>query len=538
MPLPVPTGRNPVTLSCRGELAPVEPKEPNMSPKQPRTAVLYARISIATEKSVSIERQLEAGRAYADARGWKVVGEFIDSGVSATHNKPQDRKAWSSLLTSPTRFDMVLVWKSDRLARRVADFLSAADAVKARGAALAAVEESLDLSTSQGRAMATMLATFAELEASSIRERVTAARAHMLRNGRYVGGRLPYGYLPVPNPAGAGQVIAHDPERIDWLRQIVRRTQDGCTLYSTLQLLQESAPLPIGAPCWSYSVLDRLVRHPLLAGMTLDNPGRTAPGQPRGSEVLRDRDGLPIVNEALAVLPLGQWRALQARLAATPDGGHKQPRAMHRVTSGLLSGLVFCAEHDEPVRMYRGTAGAQNLPAYQCPECYHTMTNVDALVVPRFLERMGDQIRMRVLQEVVEGGAVQLREASVRLAELGAEIVNASPERRAQILAEMARLGEVQDEAKDQPAEVRYVPVDGPERTYADDWADATDDEQRRAMIGQALDRVVIRRGRKGQWTEAARLARMTFEWMPAGQIDTPTDEELAEWAAFAPWAE
>ena len=57
-------------------------------------------------------------------------------------------------------------------------------------------------------------------------------------------------------------------------------------------------------------------------------------------------------------------------------------------------------------------------------------------------------------------------------------------------------------------------------------------------MIGQALDRVVIRRGRKGQWTEAARLARMTFEWMPAGQIDTPTDEELAEWAAFAPWAE
>jgi len=488
-----------------------------MSPKQPRTAVLYARISVATEKSVSIERQLEAGRAYADARGWKVVGEFIDSGVSATHNKPQDRKAWSSLLTSPTRFDMVLVWKSDRLARRVTDFLSAADAVKARGASLAAVEESLDLSTSQGRAMATMLATFAELEASSIRERVTAARSHMLRNGRYVGGRLPYGYRPVPNPDGAGQVIAHDPERIDWLRQIVRRTQDGCTLYSTLQLLQESAPRPAGAASWSYSVLNRLVRHPLLAGMTPANPGHTSPG--RGPEVLRDRDGLPIVNDALAVLPLGQWRALQERLKPTPDGGRKQPRAMHRVTSGLLSGLVFCAEHDELVRMYRGTAGAQNLPAYQCPECYHTMTNVDDLVVPRFLERMGDQIRLRALQEVVEGGTVQLREASVRLAELGAEIVNASTDRAAEIVAEMTRLKAVQEEAKDQPAEVRYVPVDGPDRTYADDWAEATDDEQRRALMGQALDRVVIRRGRRGQWTEAARLARMTFEWMPAGDL-------------------
>jgi site-specific DNA recombinase len=490
-----------------------------MSPKQPRTAVLYARISLSTEKSVSIERQLESGRAYADARGWKVIGEFIDSGVSATHNKPQDRKAWSALLTSPLRFDVVLIWKSDRLARRVTDFLGAAETLEKRGAGLAAVEEALDLTTGQGRFTTTILAAFAEMEASAIRERVTAARAHMLRNGRYVGGRLPYGYMPVPNPDGAGQVIAHDPERLGWLRQIVRRTQDGCTLYSTLQLLRESAPLPIGAASWSYSVLDRLVRHPLLAGMTLDNPGRTAPGQSRGSEVLRDRDGLPIVNEALAVLPLGQWRALQARLATTPEGGHKQPRAMHRVTSGLLSGLVFCAEHDEPVRMYRGTAGAQNLPAYQCPECYHTMTNVDALVVPRFLERMGDQIRLRAVQEVVEGGAVQHQEASLRLAQLVAEIVNASPDRAAEIVAEIPRLKAIQEEAKDQPAEVRYVPADGPERTYADDWADATDDEQRRAMIGQALDRVLIRRGRKGQWTEAARLARMTFEWMPAGDL-------------------
>ena len=57
-----------------------------------RSVVMYARISIATEESVSIARQLEAGRQYARARGWKLVGTYVDevvivparSGSSAT----------------------------------------------------------------------------------------------------------------------------------------------------------------------------------------------------------------------------------------------------------------------------------------------------------------------------------------------------------------------------------------------------------------------------------------------------------------------
>ena len=46
------------------------------------TCVLYARISVTKEESVSVERQLEAGRQYAASRGWQVVAEFRDDGVS------------------------------------------------------------------------------------------------------------------------------------------------------------------------------------------------------------------------------------------------------------------------------------------------------------------------------------------------------------------------------------------------------------------------------------------------------------------------
>ena len=61
-----------------------------------RSVVMYARISIATEESVSIARQLEAGRQYARARGWKLVGTYVDEGVSATRARPADRAGLDS----------------------------------------------------------------------------------------------------------------------------------------------------------------------------------------------------------------------------------------------------------------------------------------------------------------------------------------------------------------------------------------------------------------------------------------------------------
>lgn len=175
-----------------------------MSPKKIPTCVLYVRISLSTEESVSIERQIEAAQQYAAGRGWKVVGTFRDEGVSATHNKPEDRKGWQALVAARESYDAVVIWKVDRLARRVIDFLNANETVKARGAGIVAVEDPIDMTTAQGEAFAIMLAVFGQLEAATIRARVKAARDYLLRQGRYVGGGVPYGYRAVPNPMSGG----------------------------------------------------------------------------------------------------------------------------------------------------------------------------------------------------------------------------------------------------------------------------------------------------------------------------------------------
>jgi site-specific DNA recombinase len=509
------------------------------SAKRIRTCVLYVRISLSTEESVSIDRQIEAGTAYALARGWKVVDVFRDEGVSATHNKPEDRKGWGELVASRASYDAVVIWKVDRLARRVIDFLNANEVVKERGAGIVAVEDPIDMTTAQGEAFAIMLAVFGQMEAATIRARVAAARDYLLRSGRYVGGAVLYGYRSVENPDGPGFILAHDEEQIGYVREMVRRTLAGLSIYSTTQWLDEvEAPTKTGVEKWSYNTVDRILRHPLLAGMVPHNPGHTDALNRRGEDVVRDETGLPVVDPSLAIMPVNQWRAMQAKLAE--PNARRTPRAMRRKHSGVLSGLMWCGDprHDEPVRMWRGTVGSKSgpRPAYTCKDCYQTLSNAEDLIVRTFLAERGDLTHFNVLEEVVEGGSVALQEASVRLGELGREMVNASPERAAEILTEMTRLKEIQEEAKHEPAQIRYVPVGGEARTFAEDWAAAEDDEQRRMILGHAIDRIVVRRGGSGAWTDAAKLGRMTFEWMPAGQVESPSDAVLAAWADDSPW--
>jgi hypothetical protein len=72
-------------------------------------------------------------------------------------------------MDSPAGYDAVIVWKVDRLARRVLDFLHADEALQGRGAGIVAVEDPIDMTTPQGRAFAIMLAVFGEMEAEAIK---------------------------------------------------------------------------------------------------------------------------------------------------------------------------------------------------------------------------------------------------------------------------------------------------------------------------------------------------------------------------------
>ena len=74
--------------------------------------------------------------------------------------------------------------------------------------------------------------------------------------------------------------------------------------------------------------------------------------------MLRDATDLPVVDESVSVMPVAEWRAMVTSLDAR-EGGRSLPPGMRSKTSGLLSGLVWCVEHDEPVRVHPARVGLE-----------------------------------------------------------------------------------------------------------------------------------------------------------------------------------
>ena len=130
-------------------------------------AGLYARVSTNDQQTVPL--QIRALREYAIRRGWTIALQLKEVGSGAS-----ERQLREKLLEAARRreIDVVLVWRLDRWGRSVADLLATLQELEHLGVGFVSLTEALDLTTPAGRAMAALLAVFAEFEREILRERV------------------------------------------------------------------------------------------------------------------------------------------------------------------------------------------------------------------------------------------------------------------------------------------------------------------------------------------------------------------------------
>jgi putative DNA-invertase from lambdoid prophage Rac len=143
---------------------------------------LYARVSTPDQHTLPL--QIRALREYAAKRGWTIVAQIQEIVSGAAH-----REQRSTLLASARRreIDVVLVWRLDRWGRSVTDLVSTLQELQHLGVGFVSLAEALDLTTPAGRAMAGLLAVFAEFERDILRERVRAGLAHARQQGKQLG---------------------------------------------------------------------------------------------------------------------------------------------------------------------------------------------------------------------------------------------------------------------------------------------------------------------------------------------------------------
>jgi putative DNA-invertase from lambdoid prophage Rac len=145
-------------------------------------AAIYARVSTADQHTIPEQmRQLEE---FARRRGWPVVRRVREVASGAAKRVKRDE-----LIAAAHRreLDAILVWKLDRWGRSVADLVATLHELSALGVAFVSLTEALDMSTPSGRALATMLAVFAEFERDMLRERVRGGLERVRREGKRLG---------------------------------------------------------------------------------------------------------------------------------------------------------------------------------------------------------------------------------------------------------------------------------------------------------------------------------------------------------------
>ena len=146
---------------------------------------IYARVSTHDQQTLPL--QIKALRAYVKQRKWALVQQIQEVGSGATLCPKREE-----LLKAARRreIDLILVWRLDRWGRSLADLIATLSELIDLRVGFVSLTEALDLTTPSGRAMAGMLAVFAEFEREILRERVRAGLAQARVEGRVLGRPL------------------------------------------------------------------------------------------------------------------------------------------------------------------------------------------------------------------------------------------------------------------------------------------------------------------------------------------------------------
>jgi DNA invertase Pin-like site-specific DNA recombinase len=150
-----------------------------------KRAAIYVRVS--TDKQ-TIEKQLRELRQIAERRGWEIIQEYHDAGISGSKGR-EARPGLDALLSDAQRrrFDLVMAWAIDRLGRSLVDLLGTIQTLEACGVDLYLDQQSIDTTTPAGRLMFQISGAFAEFERSMIRHRVRAGLKRAVDSGKRLG---------------------------------------------------------------------------------------------------------------------------------------------------------------------------------------------------------------------------------------------------------------------------------------------------------------------------------------------------------------
>jgi DNA invertase Pin-like site-specific DNA recombinase len=231
---------------------------------------IYARQSIDKKDSISIESQIEYCKTKLLPNEEFTVYE--DKGFSGKNTeRPKFLKMMKDI--EKGRITKVIIYKLDRISRAILDFANMMNVFSKYGVSIISCSDPIDTSTAMGRALLTIIMTFAQLERETIQQRIKDNYYTRGRQGYYLGGRAPFGYEKIQTVLNGKKTYTFEP-KYDQANQVCELFSEyGNTSVSLGKLankLTASGVKTNSQGVWSGVSLGRLLRNPVYVKANAD----------------------------------------------------------------------------------------------------------------------------------------------------------------------------------------------------------------------------------------------------------------------------
>lgn len=409
-------------------------------PESSDDVVLYARVSSDRQDvDLSISAQLKALREYASRKGYRVVGEFVDSAESGrTAYRPKFREMISLARKQDKPFGKILIYKYSRFARSREDSIVYKALLKKNGVQLISTTEPVD-NSAMGRLMQAIIECIDEFYSENLGEEVTRGMRESASRGFYLSARPPYGYRKIKvNDGGKDRTrLELDQFQSRVVRTVYEEILNGKGLIEVAkELNSRGVPGPTGKG-WGKTGLRKIVGNEINAGTLI-----------WGRDSKRGLPPIRVDSQCPAIVTREEFDRAQAVMK---ERSFAQTHPRRTSSPFLLSGIIKCGHCGKALVGGEAKSGRYSYyvcgsllkkGAGACPSHYLNTRDMDGMVIEKVKEHiltpenLGDLARL-----VTEELNSKVAEHQAEMEPLRAEVVDAT--RRLERLYDAVETGRI-----------------------------------------------------------------------------------------------
>ncbi|MEN2381694.1 recombinase family protein [Staphylococcus warneri] len=300
---------------------------------------IYTRVS-SQEQALhghSIHEQKRKLISFCEINDWEQYEVFTDAGFSGGSTK---RPALQKLFNRLDQFDLVLVYKLDRLTRNVRDLLEMLEHFEKHNVSFKSATEVFDTTTAIGKLFITIVGAMAEWERETIRERSLFGSRAAVESGKYIR-EVPFFY-----DNEDGKLVPN--EHVIYINFIVDKLKQGVSANEVARLLNGKKKPP-KIKNWNRQTIIRLMKNPVLRGHT------------KYGDMFIENTHEPVISED------DYYRVINVIENRTHRSKTKHP--------AIFRGVLQCPQCHSKLHLYAGTikpknGKSYNVRRYTCDKCH------------------------------------------------------------------------------------------------------------------------------------------------------------------------